>query len=392
MKRRDGESELQYHRRLLTAKLIDKTIDLDYATLSPYLYGQELSSDVARRMAYGSMRTLHLLDKENVASARKEGHSEIDDKLIELKKERQKIQDQRAAFSKLIRERARQEELNEIIVSAIGSGSLPKLEYVPSETEESDSDLLVTLNDIHYGMDVDNSWRTYNSDICREMFRAYLDRIIGIARTHGSENCYVVCAGDAISGNIHHSIAVTNKENVIEQITGVSELISEFLAELSGHFRMVTFISVPGNHSRITPNKDEALLTERLDDLVEWYLRARMQNFENVRIGCGGRIDSTMSLFDIRGKTYCCVHGDYDGTPAKTQTLQTLAGVPLYAVISGHMHHNATDTVQGIRTIMGGSFVGIDDYCIQKRIYGTPEQMVCVCGEEGVRCHYDVAL
>ncbi len=390
--RKDGESDLQYHRRLLEAKLTDKTLDLDYATLSPYLYGQELSSDVARRMAYGSMRTLRLVDADRSERQASDGGSEIDAKLLELKKERQKIQDQRMAYNKLIRERARQEELNEILVNAINGGSLPELSYEQMECEWDGSDLIVTLNDIHYGADVNNRWRVYNSDICRDMFSVYLDRIIRIAQTHGSENCYVACAGDCISGNIHYSISVTNKENVIEQITGVSELIAQFIAELSAHFRSVVFISVPGNHSRLTPNKDEALLAERLDDLVEWYLKARLQNFGNVVIGGGHRVDPTMSLFDIRGKTYCCVHGDYDGSESKTQALQTLAGTPLYAVFCGHLHHNATDVVQGIRTFMGGSFVGVDDYCVQKRIYGRPEQMVCVCDESGVICHYDVNL
>lgn len=391
--RREGESALEYHRRLLNAKLIDKTLDLDYSTLSPYLYGQELSSDVARRMAYGSMRTLRLVDEERVSSAAGERSgigSEIDDKILELRKERQKLQDQRTALSRLIRERSRQEELNEILISAIRDADLPALDYIPTEVPEGNSDLIVTLSDIHYGANVNNRWRVYNSEICRGMFCEYIDRILGAARTHGSENCYVVSAGDMISGNIHYSIAVTNKENVIEQITGVSELIAEFLSTLSMFFKTVTFISVPGNHSRLTQDKDEALLAERLDDLVEWYLKARLQNNDKIIIDGGHRIDPTMSLFDIRGKTYCCVHGDYDGTDAKTQALQTLAGTPLYAVLSGHLHHNATDEVQGIKTVMSGSFLGMDDYCVKKRIYGKPEQMVCVCGEEGIICHYGI--
>ena len=126
---------------------------------------------------------------------------------IELLKERQKFFDQRNAFNKLIRERSRQEELNEILVDAVKSGNLPQLEYEPCHIQPSDNDLLVSLNDIHYGANVDNHWNTYNSDICREMMCHYLDRIIAIAETHGSENCIVWSNGDAISGNIHQSIA-----------------------------------------------------------------------------------------------------------------------------------------------------------------------------------------
>lgn len=395
---KQNESNFEYQKRLVYGKLVDKTLaDIDYTELAEALYGQPYSPDVARRMVYGSKRTIEALemDVKNGAVDMSELAS-LDAKRIELLKERQKFFDQRNAFNKLVRERSRQEELNEILVEAVKNGDLPRLAYEPCHIEPSDNDLLVSLNDIHYGADVDNHWNTYNSNVCREMMCWYLDKVISIGETHGSENCIVWSNGDAISGNIHQSIAITNKENVIEQIKGVSELIAEFLAELSKHFKSVVFVSVAGNHSRITPNKDDALLGERLDDLVEWYLGARLQNFENVTIGAAegssAKIDSTMYLINVRGKTYCGVHGDFDGSASKVQALQTMARTPLYAVLSGHLHHNKIDEVQGVKTIMAGSFLGMDDYCVQKRIYGKAEQMVCVCDADGVRCSYSVHL
>ena len=99
-----------------------------------------------------------------------------------------------------------------------------------------------------------------------------------------------------------------------------------------------------------------------------------------------------MYLIDIRGKNYCGVHGDFDGSATKIQALQTMARKPLYAVLSGHLHHTKIDDVQGVKTIMAGSFLGMDDYCVQKRIYGRAEQMICVCDCDGVRCSYPVPL
>ena len=256
----------------------------------------------------------------------------------------------------------------------------------------SKTDLLVSLNDIHYGAVVSNYWGEYNSEICKDMLRKYLDKIIQIQKTHNSENCIIWENGDAISGQIHRSIQVTNKENVIEQIVGVSELIAEFIAELSKYFKGVKFVSVAGNHSRIEANKDNALMDERLDDLIEWYLSARLQNFTNVEIGGGLKIDPTMYLINVRGLNYLGVHGDYDASASKVQSLQTMARRPIYAILSGHLHHNKVDEVQGIKTVMAGSFLGMDDFCVQKRIVGKPEQMVCVCDDSGIVCHYDIPL
>ena len=393
IERKQNETPLDYHKRIVYGKLVDKTLsDVDYTELAELAYGQSFSSDVARRMFYGSKRTLDLMDSERVENtSTNELLTELDEKMIELRKERQKFFDQRNAFNKVVRDRSRQEELNEILVEAVQSGELPTLDYSSHIQIQSDNDLLVSLNDIHYGANIKNAWNEYNSYICRDMMCRYLDRIISIGQTHKSENCICWMNGDAISGNIHYSIAITNKENVIEQVMGVSELVSEFLAELSKHFNTVTFITVAGNHSRISPNKDDSLSSERLDDLIEWYVKARLQNFDNIIIA-DNKIDETMYTIDIRGKLYCGVHGDYDGSAAKVQALQTMVGKPVYAVLSGHLHHNKVDVVQGIKTVMAGSFLGIDDYCIQKRIFGKPEQMVCVCDENGILCHYDISL
>ena len=379
---------------IVIGKLVDKTNDTDYEELSELLFGEGNcfnSSEVRKRM-YGMRALIEVIDRDNELSINDADIiSTLESKKIELQKERQKFFDYRSAFNKLVRERARQEELNDILISAVANGSLPSLQYEPRGIEYSDNDLLVSLNDIHYGATINNYWNMYNTDICRKMMNRYLDQVISISKVHASEGCVVWANGDLISGNIHNSIAITNKENVIEQITGVAELVAEFLAKLSNHFSYVKFVSVAGNHSRID-TKDRSLKDERLDDLIEWYLGARLQNFNNLNISSGEKIDSTMYLIDIRGKKYLGVHGDYDGSREKIQSLQTMAEEKIYAVLLGHLHHNKIDVVQGIRTIMAGSFVGMDDYCVQKRIYGKPEQLVCVCGDEGVRCSYDIDL
>ena len=308
LERREDESPLQHHKRLIDGKLTDKTLaDIDYSELSEYVYGQAYSSDVARRMMYGSKKTLDLLDEEKMAAVKDRDISdEMGLKIIELQKERQKFYDQRMAYNKILRERAREEELNEIIQECVASGRLAELHFGNDAFLQftSDNTLLVSLNDLHYGANIDNAWCRYNSSICAKMMENYLQKIISIANVHMSEDCVVWAAGDCISGNIHRSIQVSNKETVIEQIMGVSELIAQFLAELSRHFRTVRFVSVAGNHSRIEPNKENAITAERLDDLVEWYLAARLQNAENIIIDDSHKLDHTISLFSIRGKNY----------------------------------------------------------------------------------------
>lgn len=393
IEKKNGESQLEYHKRLVYGKLVDKTLsDIDYSELSEYVYGKEYSSDVARRMMYGSKNTLDIIGDEMCSSlSDTDMLKELDRKKIELQKERQKYLDQRAAFNKDVRDRSRQEELNEIIENAVMYGDLPELNYEFMEIEHSDSDMLVSLNDIHYGLDISNAWGSYNPEVCASMMRDYLDQIISIKNRHGCENCIVWMNGDAISGRIHLTIQLANRENAIEQVKGVSELTAEFLAELSKHFRSVKFISVAGNHSRLD-TKDNSPNNERLDDLVEWYLKARLQNFDNVDI-ITEKLDGTMYAVNIRGNVYVGVHGDYGEQNASTiASIQAMVNQPVYAVLSGHLHHNKIDIVNGVKTVMAGSFVGTDDYCIKKRIYSRPEQLVCICDNSGICCYYDINL
>lgn len=393
LERMPGESALQYHKRLIDGKLVDKTLaDYDYAELAPYVYGQDYSADVARRMMYGSEKTLQLIDQSESYNGDAYGLiTELELKKIELQKERQRFFDQRVEFNRLVREQAREDELKEILERTIESGNLPRLEYVPFEAYESDSSLIVFVNDLHYGANYKNYWGEYNSEICKKMLQKYLAEIIRVAETHSAQDCYVVCNGDNISGGIHLSIRVTNKENVIEQITGVSELLSEFLAELSVHFNQVYFSSVAGNHSRID-KKDDAVLGERLDDLVEWYLAARLQNFENIHIGYGEKIDQTIYLINVRGNLMLGIHGDFDPSITNVTNLQAMVGVPIHAMLMGHRHYNMTADVQGIKVIQSGSFLGTDDYCITKRLHGHPSQIISVVTDDGIICNYDIDL
>lgn len=394
--KRMGENDYEYGLRLIETKVEQNPPDLEWSDIVD-LTGLNIHYDSLRKAAnvtpYSGYNVAKYFKEkyaaENISDSGASYLEELEEKILDFKKERQRFFDQRNALNKIIRDMARRDENGDILERAIESGAIPRLEYCRRYVEPSDNDLLVSLNDLHYGAYVNNYWNYYNSDVCRELLKEYLDSILEAAALHRSENCYVWANGDLISGNIHKSIVVSNRENVIQQVVGVSELIAEFLAELSKHFNCVCFSSVAGNHSRIE-DKELASQHERLDDLIEWYLKARLQNFENVVFDHYRKIDDTLYLLNVRGKTYLGVHGDYDGSPGKVQSLSSMAQEPVYAILSGHLHHNKVDNVQGVKTVMAGSFLGMDDYCIGKRIYGAQQQLICICTEHGIKSYFDV--
>lgn len=394
--RLENESDFEWGLRLINEKVEKHPEDLEWLDIVECL-GLDIHPDSLRKVGNTTQFSAYNVSKyyrEKLAEpksikAKDSYFSELELKQLEIKKEKQKFFDQRNAFNKEVRDRSRKEEVNEIITDAIAKLDYPLQDYQPEPIVDSDNDILVSLNDPHYGADVDNYWNFYNSDVLKRMIQDYLDEIIVIAARHHSENCIVWANGDLISGNIHKSIEVANKENTIQQIFGVSELFAEFLHELSKHFKTVRFYSVSGNHSRLEPKK-LASKDERLDDIVEWYLRARLQNNKTILFDDEARIDESMYIFNIRGKNYLGVHGDYDNSPAGVTQLVQMVERPVYAILSAHFHHNRTDEVQGIKTVMAGSFMGMDDNCVTKRIKGVPEQMINIATKDGIYASYGI--
>lgn len=310
---------------------------------------------------------------------------DYEQKRIEFEKEKNKFLDYRRSYNKEIRDDSRKEILFDIVSQEISK--VKPYERQMRNFVKSDKDLFVSLSDIHFGANIDNYWNKYNSDIAKSRLDEYLSKILQIKETHKAENCYVCANGDFISGNIHPTIQISNNENVVKQVIGVSELIAWFLSELSNYFKTVYFACVPGNHSRLS-TKENSPKDERLDDLIPWYVKARLQNIENVDF-IENNIDSTFNVVNIRGLNYLNVHGDLDRSKG-IQRIVDMLNVPIYCIHYGHLHHNSTDYSQKYKVIMSGSLQGMDDYCIQKRIFGLPQQLVCVCDNNGILCHYDI--
>lgn len=311
----------------------------------------------------------------------------------EVKKERQKLSDERTDYQKSLREEARKESFIELIERAMAKDIEP-LDYKPCAQIDTDNDMIVCLSDIHAGIEVDNNWNTYNTGILKERLHKYIDEIKKIQNTHHCRRCELVLGGDSISGLIHPNLRLQNNENVIEQIKIVVNYVSDFIMALQDSFAEVRVHSVSGNHSRISPNKEDHLGGEELDSLVPFCLNIKFENYPNITIYEDKRIDNTIDSFVTRGgKLFYLVHGDKDTPNNILKNLTLMTGVKPDAIMMGHRHHNAFDTQYDVKIIQMGSVVGTDDYCVDKRIFSAPEQCVVITNnEKAVECIYDVPL
>ena len=309
----------------------------------------------------------------------------------ELEREKVKVRDERRAWNKQNYSDARAEDLldklSESLVS-IGRVNFPKHDI---KTFHSDNDIVVLLSDLHIGATFDNEFGKFNTSIATARMAELLDSVLELQKMHGSENCYVLSLGDQISGIIHKTVQVTNRENVVEQVKIATELISNFCYVLSTHFNCVRMISVSGNHSRLTTKKDNAMHDDRLDDIISWAVGLTLYDVENFTV-VDNEIDTSIALFNIRGKTYVATHGDYDGfNKGDAQRLVSMIRVFPEAWFTGHLHTIAVDETNGIKMVRGGSLAGSgDDYTIERRLSGNASQLVCVVDGDGLKAYYPI--
>lgn len=389
-KRLDGESDDEFIFRVSKDKdQIGTWTDMAklFNTILGYNYGESFYRK--RNKKYCKSSGISERKKSNF------DNTELEKTMAEKREiERKKIQfrDERNAWQKQNYIDARAEEKLDKLEKELTSLGKVNFEKHKEVNISSDNDMLIILSDLHIGQTFNSVFGKYNTDIAKNRLNELLDHIISIQKTHHSEKCYVSLQGDLISGNIHKSIQVTNRENVIEQIKIATELISSFCYELSKYFRVVFMASVVGNHTRIE-KKEDAIHDERLDDIISWAVELSLKHIGNFHV-LKRNIDTGIADISIRNKTYIAVHGDMDSyNKSGVQNLCLALGFVPYAILFGHLHTCSVDEVNGVKMIRGGSLAGCgDQYTIEKRLTGKPSQMICICNSNGVMAYYPVEL
>ena len=294
--------------------------------------------------------------------------------------------DERIAEGRCARSLARSKEFADMLLEAVKKAEPLECDRTAIATDKfpTDRTMIAMLSDIHYGLTFEGRFNKYDSQIAARRVMDYADELIRIASSQDIHNIYVVLMGDMISGAIHKTIRLENREDIVDQLIGVSELVAAFLIQLSRYFSGVTVYSVPGNHSRIDPDTSAILRTERLDNIVTWYCKGRLSLFDNV-VFQSCMIDQTIADFTLYGKHYVCVHGDLDpDLHTSVNRIGQAFGIDIDYILAGHLHVPEC-RIEDKGFIRNGSVCGSgDDYTVKKRLFSPASQVALVVSDRGV--------
>lgn len=399
IEKKENESQLDYHKRLIYGKLVDKTLsDMDYTELAELVYGQPYSSDVARRMCYGSRRTLELMDSERIRGiSNNDVISDIDEKIIELRKERQKLYDQRREYNKLLARDGRKEHLYDILEKSASrlSESIGVMynKHQSADLFFDDVEAILVLSDWHYGLVANNIFNTYNTDICKDRVKSVIDNTIRRITLHRCRKLHIVILGDLCHGAIHTSARVASEELVCEQLMQVSEILAQSILELSQYVDQAMVYTTYGNHARTVQNKNDSIHRDNMERIIPWWLEQRFARADNIVVM--PELPTEFIFVNSSGVDICATHGDLDSVRQSTRLLPTLFqktyGKDIQCVILGDKHHRESFDELGITAMICGSLCGTDDYANNKRLFSEPSQLLLITNPQcGIDAEYHI--
>lgn len=388
IKRLENENEEQFLWRIGQAK-DSGTIDLDWTEIADIMNREfrddesEYRNESAYRKPYQQAKRFfeaNVFDKYNQDSY----IEELQETKHEIRREKQKLFDERTALNKILREQGRKESMFDIVARAIDEYTHTRFDYYPTQIEDSDCDLIIHLTDIHCGVDIQSEFNTFNFEVLKQRLKKYLDEINEIRLTYKAQNAYVILGGDMIQGLIHTNARIEAKENIVNQIMQVSDLVGDFVFELSKMFQYVEVHTTAGNHSRVTENKEESTRGENFDLLVPYACKKELQNIANVRF-MDNVLECDIATLKVRGHMIYATHGDKDTAKNVVYHMTTFARkakLPLPDICYlGHRHTNGLTTVDDVKVVESGCVDGMDSFAIDKRLVGTAEQTVTVITE-----------
>lgn len=304
--------------------------------------------------------------------------------LREIKKTRVQVSDERTQNQAYIRKMAREETLLEMAREVAKTMSEKKLLDIPATSlvGKSDREGILCISDWHYGIEIDNYFNTYNPTICVERLCKLRNEVIAKGKELKFKKLHVVNLSDLISGRIHLQLRIENRYDAVTQIMHISELVAEFLTDLSEYFE-IEYRDCLDNHSRLEPNKKESMELESLARIVPWYLEERLRNNRRVRILYNTYADDIIT-FNVFGWEVVAVHGHKD-TPAKIVNNMIAATRKRNdLVLSAHFHHFSADEEHECVRISNGTLMGVDTHSQDLRLTNKPSQNLIIANKDNV--------
>ena len=323
---------------------------------------------------------------EEITSEYETQDNDINPLILELKKERVKLSDERVQNNALVRRLAREDTIVEIAKYAVDKMSGQKIltPYSARHLVDTGKEGIVMLSDWHYGIEVDTFLNRFNLTICKDRVQKLLVEAKEYFAHNPVNKIYVVNLGDLIAGRIHSTIRLQSRIDTVTQCLEVSEMLAEFLNELS-ECAPIEYYDCLDNHSRVEPNKSESLDLESLARIIPWHLNFRFKDNDTVNINRNLLDEDIITFTAMNGKyTIGGVHGHKDKPSKVVDGLTLMTKINFDLILCAHYHHFAADEKNETLVLSNGTLMGTDKYAMDLRLTSKPSQNIVLIDKNSV--------
>lgn len=393
--RKENEEDLDYAMRLVDIKKEEKPDDLDWGDIVDLL-GLDLNKDSLRKSQdtiFGGIAVYKKMKNKQIKQEPIEYQKEIEVQLQELKKERMRLSDERASLNRRLRQEARKESMHDLIIECADKLATDKnIQIVPKQYEDNlEKAAILTLSDFHFGLEICEFNNVYNPEKFYERLNKLMDKTIEYLELNKVKTLYVLGLGDYLSGIIHTTTRIENRENIVQQVIKVSEALSQMLTYL-GKYAEIYYYDVCDNHGRVISGKDESKNEENFSLFIRWYLAARFEEQEHIHI-MQNTFSNEIGVVTIFNRNYAFTHGHRDRMGDIVQNLSLMTKQFYDAIFTAHCHHFEANEVHGTYVYMNGTLSGTDEYANNQRKTSNPSQNLFILNpEDGIECQYLIKL
>lgn len=394
LKRMSGETDDQYFYRICSMK---ESLGFTWPQMAE-IFNNEFGcnkGDTAYRKRWSAFKGVLDANTDKIVGENTYSN-ELREQLDEIYKAKRQLWDQRREYNKVLTSDARAEHLVERLIEAANVVPLQNYsDILAFRNGVSDKEAVLALSDWHYGQTSKNIWNEYNTEICKQRVSKLFSKVVNAIQEHNVNTIHIALLGDFVNGAIHTGSRVASEEDACDQLMHVSEILANFINELSPYVQEVNVYSTYGNHARTVQNKKDSIHSDNMERIIPWWLKQRLMKNSKVNI-----VDSEyyeFIYFNVCGYDVVSTHGDLDKFSDLGVVVNSLFtkkyGKTIDYTFSADKHHLEAFEQFGIESTLVGSLCGTDEYANNKRLYSLPMQTLCIfTPEDGKLCSYNIKL
>ena len=292
---------------------------------------------------------------------------ELEEKKLELIKERKKLQTTKVELNRTLTHEARFELFYENIKEEIKTLPLPEFNTISYEVVNGKVEDVQVITDIHYGANFKSEHNEYSREICKERFELLLAETIAYCKKEQLTKLKIFNLADDIQGILRMTDLKINEVPVVQAVVEISRIIANYLNELSAYVNVEYYHTMSSNHSQTRPlgSKASEIATEDMELIIGNYIKDLLVHNDRVNVYLS---DKDYTSINICGYESLLLHGHQVKNVGSVVKDYSMLHRKFYQyVFLGHTHAGQTKVVgegidNAIEILVTPSFVGSDPY------------------------------